>query len=84
VVVASPTGVAGEITEAGGGILVEHGDADAIAQALETFARMSADEWQARSAAAQRVARGFDWDRSVDRFESILLEEAAAHAARRS
>jgi glycosyltransferase involved in cell wall biosynthesis len=72
-VIATPIGAARELCNAGGGTLVDVGDARAMAQAILRYCTSSEAEWQECSRAASRHAATYDWKSSLERMEKTLL-----------
>ena len=71
-VIGTPTGIAPEAIEPGGGILVPMEDAEAMADAIVRVAEMDEASWRAMSDAAYATATGYTWDDATDRFEESL------------
>lgn len=76
-VIATPAGAAPELIQGGGGVLVPHGDADAMAAEILRFSGMGSDEWETYSQAAVRTAAEHTWERACERFESELIRIAS-------
>lgn len=86
--ISTPSGVAPEALAHGGGILVESGDTDAMADAICKVCAMSDDEWRAISDAAYETVQrgawvegfsnGYTWEDAADLFERALQDAAAA------
>lgn len=84
-VIGVPEGAAPDFIDSGvSGFLVPH-DAEALADAIVDVARMPKPRWRAMSQAAFERVQGQSWDRSTERFESVLRElvRAPAQARRR-
>ncbi len=89
--ISTPSGVSPEALAHGGGILVEPGDTDAMADAISAVCDMSQDEWRAMSdqayATIQRGAwvegftNGYTWDDAAGLFERALHDAAGATPA---
>jgi glycosyltransferase involved in cell wall biosynthesis len=71
-VIGTPTGAAPELIGQGGGILVPHEDAHAMAQAILRVCRMTATEWRTMSDAAYVTAHRYTWDDATRLFEEAL------------
>ncbi len=86
--ISTPSGVSPEALAHGGGILVEPGDTDAMADAIGEVCAMSNEQWRAMSDRAydtiQRGAwvdgftNGYTWDDAADLFERALQDAAGA------
>lgn len=76
-VIATPTGAAPELVGQGGGILVNHENPGAIADAILRIGRMTDSQWRAMSDCAFSTARRFTWDDATDRFEAALFAAQA-------
>ncbi|MCC6152594.1 MAG: glycosyltransferase family 4 protein [Candidatus Hydrogenedentes bacterium] len=71
-VIATPTGAAPELVGQGGGLLVEHESAKAIADAILHIGNMSNAEWKSMSDRAYATASSYTWDNATERFEGAL------------
>lgn len=71
-VIGTPTGVAPEAIEPGGGILVPMENASAMAEAIVSVAGMDASAWRKMSDAAYETASEYRWDEATERFEDAL------------
>ncbi|MEM6392454.1 MAG: glycosyltransferase family 4 protein [Planctomycetota bacterium] len=76
-VIATPAGAAPELLAPGGGYLVDHDDAAAMARRIVEIARMSDAGWRALSDTAHATATANHWDRATDRLEAVLRDTAA-------
>ncbi len=79
-VIATCAGAAPELLANGGGYLIQRGDADAMADAIERLCGLSDDAWRAMSAAAYATACARDWRTSARLFESELTRIVACSA----
>jgi O-antigen/teichoic acid export membrane protein/glycosyltransferase involved in cell wall biosynthesis len=73
-VIATPAGAAPQIVGAGGGILVEHENVEALARAIVRVAIMNAEEWRSMSDNAFATAMRYDSRLSAQKFESFLQQ----------
>lgn len=73
-VIATPAGAAPQIVGGGGGILVEHENVEALAQAIVRVVTMSADQWRVMSDKAFETATRYDSRLSAQRFEAFLRQ----------
>src|SRR3954468_15870435 len=77
-VVASDAGGLPEVVENGvTGLVVPRGDADALAQAIQTLLTDPQRRRRMGQAGRARALRLFDWDRSAEQFEEIYREVAS-------
>ncbi|MEM6552978.1 MAG: glycosyltransferase family 4 protein [Planctomycetota bacterium] len=76
-VIATPAGAAPELLSPGGGYLVNHDDAPAMARRIVEIARMPDADWRALSDRAHATATANHWDRATDRLEAVLRDTAA-------
>lgn len=80
-VIATPAGAARELIEPGGGMVVPHGDAAAMADAIVRIVTLPPERWRAMSDAALATAGQYDWEKAIDRFEAAV-SKAMTVAAR--
>jgi glycosyltransferase involved in cell wall biosynthesis len=73
-VIATPGGAAPELVAKGGGLLVPHDDAPAMARAVVQICSLPDAEWRALSDAALATATGFTWEDAIDQFEKALVQ----------
>jgi len=71
-VIATPAGAAPELLAKGGGVLVPHEDAGAMAGAIADICLLHEDRWRVLSDAALATATGYTWDDATDLFEKAL------------
>jgi glycosyltransferase involved in cell wall biosynthesis len=71
-IIATPTGAAPELVEAGGGFLVRHEEPADLCDAILRVARMPDDEWRTLSARANAIASSYTWSDATARFEKEL------------
>ena len=74
-VVATRAGISPTLVTPKNGRLVD-GDAQSLADAILTLARLSETEWRAVSEAAHATALTYNWAASADRFEAALARAA--------
>lgn len=55
------------------GFLVPIGDSDAIANAVSQVLDLGSVQWRAMSCASYEIAKRFDWDRSAEILQNVLL-----------
>jgi glycosyltransferase involved in cell wall biosynthesis len=80
-VIATPTGAAPELVGKGGGLLVNHENPQAIAEAIVRIAKLSESEWKTMSDRAHETARGYTWDDATVLFERALQSACGKSAA---
>jgi glycosyltransferase involved in cell wall biosynthesis len=80
-IIATPTGAAPELTEAGAGLLVPMDDAEAMADAIGRVCGMPNAEWRTLSARAHAIAQSHSWEDATDKFAQAL-QVACARAER--
>ena len=80
-VIATPTGAAPQLVADGGGILVPHDDAPAMAEAIKRVLAMDDASWRAMSDRAYATAKAWSWDAATRRFEQELLAASGASSA---
>jgi len=73
-VIATPAGIAPEVLENGGGILVRPNDPEDMAHSILQFATMPEDEWKRLSDRALADAQTYSWERATNAFERSLEE----------
>jgi glycosyltransferase involved in cell wall biosynthesis len=73
-VIATPGGAAPELVAKGGGILVPHGDAQAMAQAVVKICSLPDAEWRVLSDSALATATAITWDDAIAMFEKALFQ----------
>jgi glycosyltransferase involved in cell wall biosynthesis len=86
-VIATPVGVAPELVEEGGGLLVRPDDPADMCEAILKISRMSEGEWTSLSERAQAIAVARSWSSSVKLMEQALqtiAAQATAFPARQS
>ena len=71
-VVATPTGAAPELVEAGGGVVVPYDDPAAMAAEIVRLVTMPDEQWRRASDAAHATATRYTWADAADRFEAAL------------
>ncbi|MEM1213553.1 MAG: glycosyltransferase family 4 protein [Planctomycetota bacterium] len=76
-VIATPAGAAPELLAGGGGWIVPHDDAKAMAQRIVELAGMTNDAWLGVSDAAHATAQANHWGRATQRLETVLRDTAA-------
>jgi glycosyltransferase involved in cell wall biosynthesis len=76
-VIGTPAGAAPELLAEGRGMLVPHGDPQAMADALIQICGQPDSQWQSQSQRAARFAATCSWDASVGLLEATLLKLAA-------
>lgn len=81
-IIATPTGAAPELTQAGGGLMVSMDDAEDMARAICQVVDMPDPEWRGLSARAHAIAQTHSWDRAADQF-AAALQRACERGARR-
>lgn len=72
------------ISEGQNGHLVDIGDAEAMARAMQSILELEDVQWRAMSAESYRIAKDFDWDRSAEKLERSIygwLGQAEGHSA---
>ena len=75
-VIGTRAGAAPELLSGGAGILVPHGDAEAMAAAILAVCTMGDAKWQAMADLAFQTATSYTWDEATDLLEQVLLEVA--------
>jgi len=90
--ISTPSGVSPEALAHGGGLIVELGDTDAMANAIGSVCEMSDEEWRAMSDQAYETIQrgawvdgfttGYTWDDAAGLFEGALHDAAGAKPAR--
>ncbi|MBL4591966.1 MAG: glycosyltransferase family 4 protein [Phycisphaerales bacterium] len=58
------------VREGENGFMIDVGDAEAMADAIERVLNLDDDEWKKMSKASYSIAREFDWDRSAEKLEA--------------
>lgn len=71
-VIGTPAGAAPELLGVGGGVLVPHDDATALADAIVRICGLPEPDWRALSDAAYKIATSYTWDDAADAFEAAL------------
>jgi glycosyltransferase involved in cell wall biosynthesis len=66
-------GPADYVREGENGFLVDVGDAQGMAEALERVLTAEPAKWAAMSAESIRIAEGFRWPQAIERFEAALF-----------
>lgn len=79
-IIATPMGVAPELVEEGGGLLVRAEDGADMCRAILKVAAMSNDEWSALSERAHAIAATRSWASSINLMEEALQTAAARGA----
>jgi glycosyltransferase involved in cell wall biosynthesis len=81
-VIATPAGAARElISQRGGGLLVEHDNPAAMAEAIVQVCSLADNEWRQLSASAYETVTGYSWADATERFEAALQLAMAENAA---
>jgi glycosyltransferase involved in cell wall biosynthesis len=80
-IIATPVGVAPELVDEGGGLLVRPDDPADMSEAILRISRMSADAWTTLSERAHAIAVARSWSSSVKLMEQALQTIAAQGAA---
>jgi glycosyltransferase involved in cell wall biosynthesis len=71
-VIATPAGAAPELIAQGGGLLVEHDNPAAMAEAIVKVCSLTDNEWRRLSASAYATVTGYSWADATERFEAAL------------
>lgn len=82
-VIATPAGAAPELLTAGGGVLLNAPDSQAMATAIERVCGLADGEWRKMSDQARHIAEQHDWDTSTRLFEEALQTAVDARPERR-
>ncbi len=77
-VIATPAGAAPELIPGAGILLGSSDNADEMANAMKTIARMPEREWRELSAAARQKIEAYSWDDATDLFEQALIAASDA------
>jgi glycosyltransferase involved in cell wall biosynthesis len=80
-IIGTPVGVAPELVDEGGGLLVRGDDPTDMSRAILRISRMSAQEWTALSERAHAIAVARSWSASIKLMEQALLTAARQGAA---
>ncbi|MDB5330485.1 MAG: glycosyl transferase group 1 [Phycisphaerales bacterium] len=83
-VIATPAGAAPELLADGGGMLVPQENPQAMADAIESVARLDYRAWRELSDKAHATACRYTWDDATDRFEAALRRAAEKNPAAES
>ncbi len=62
------------VREGENGFMIDVGDSEAMADAIERVLDLDKDAWKKMSQASYRIAREFDWDRSAEKLEAQLYQ----------
>lgn len=73
-VIATPAGAAPELADKKNGLLVPHGDPEAMAAQIVRLCTATRGQWEALSRRALGVATEYTWDKACDGFEEALEE----------
>src|SRR5262245_39681751 len=76
-VIATPGGAAPDIVPMGGGVLVPHDDAEAMAREIVRICTLPDQDWRQLSEEARRVVASYTWDDATLRFEEALTKVMA-------
>jgi glycosyltransferase involved in cell wall biosynthesis len=71
-VVGTPAGAAPEILEKGGGLLIQHEDPQAMADAIVKILELSPKDWKKLSEEAYKISYTNTWEDSIDQFEKAI------------
>jgi glycosyltransferase involved in cell wall biosynthesis len=71
-VVGTPAGAAPEILGKGGGLLIQHEDPQAMADAIVKILELSPKDWKKLSEEAYKISYTNTWEDSIDQFEKAI------------
>ncbi|MEO6437302.1 MAG: glycosyltransferase family 4 protein [Tepidisphaeraceae bacterium] len=71
-VIATPAGAAPELIAKGGGVLVDHDNPAAMAEAIVKVCSLADNEWRRLSEAAYATVTGYSWTDATEKFEAAL------------